>query len=83
MASFISSMLSARLGFGKMPTNCEMSRFAGISRTRPSDSMTNRTRSPDFRPRNSRTSLGTVIWPLLVTVASLTGLTRISIPYLV
>jgi hypothetical protein len=55
-------------GGGRQPFNARMSPVAASMWTLPSACSTNVTRSPDFKPRFSRTFLGTVNRLLLVIV---------------
>ena len=69
MLAFICSMLTLRLGLPNMPLRDCTDRVAGITSKRPGSTWTNSTRSPASTFKARRTSAGTVIWPLLVTVA--------------
>ncbi|MFT5133041.1 MAG: hypothetical protein ACI9SC_001510 [Gammaproteobacteria bacterium] len=69
MVFFIAARVTGFLGFGMMPFKEVMLQVAGTILTWPSSFIRKLILSPLSRCRNSRISLGMVIWPLLVTVA--------------
>ncbi len=70
IAAFISSIDTVRLGLPNMPLRLVTERVAGTISNRSGSTSTNSTRSPASSPRASRTSIGIVIYPLLVRVAA-------------
>ena len=68
MLRFMSSMVTARRGLGKIPLRDRMSRVAGLTR-KPAFVSINSTRCPASSFSFVRTDFGIVICPLLVIVA--------------